>query len=303
MNLSAYAKFCLSIGYKILETPNSVWIGPRYGFFSRMPLYETTPPQEQEIESLFSQHRILGVNYAAAPGCKGKISHNYFVRDRHYNMKNLNTNCRRNVQKGLKSCQVRPMSFDELYRLGMPLNLDTLSRQGRSDPLFSNADQWRRLCRAGEESEQIEAWGAFVQDELGSYIITTRLGPVVSVLYSHSRTNLLTSHPSPALYFSMIQTLMQRPDVDAVYNGAEWLTTSKGLDRFKQGMGFIAESVVLVTQLRPLANRLLLNKGVRRTISSLGPLLLSNDFHQRIESVLDMAEASSKSLRIGIQRA
>lgn len=293
MNLSSYTKFCVSIGYKVLETSNSVWIGPRYGFFSRMPLYETTPPQAQELEFLYQQHRIIGVNYAAESGHKGKISHNYFVRDRTYNLKNLNTNCRRNVQKGLKVCQVRPMTFDELYRLGMPLNLDTLNRQGRSDPLFSNTDQWQRLCRAGEELEQIEVWGAFVQGELGSYIITTRLGPVVSVLYSHSRTSLLNSHPSPALYFSMIQTLMQRPDIEAVYNGAEWLTTSQGLDRFKQSMGFIAEPVVFVTQLRPLANRLLLNKGVRRTISSLGPMLLNNDFHQRIESVLDMAAASA----------
>lgn len=293
MILSSYTKFCVSIGYKVLETPNSVWIGPRYGFFSRMPLYEKTPPQEQELEFLYHHHRILGVNYAAESGCKGKTSHNYFVRDRTYDLKNLNMNCRRNVQKGLKSCQVRPMTFDELYRLGMPLNLDTLNRQGRSDPIFSNTDQWQRLCRAGEELEQIEAWGAFVQGELGSYIITTRLGPVVSVLYSHSRTSLLNSHASPALYFSMIQTLMQRPDIEAVYNGAEWLTTSMGLDRFKQGMGFIAEPVVFVTQLRPIANRFLLNKGVRRTISSLGPLLFNNDFHQRIESVLDMADASS----------
>ena len=292
MSLSTYAKFCLSIGYKVLETPNSVWIGPTYGFFNRMPLYETTPPQKQELELLFNQHRTLGINYAAAPGGKGKISHNYFVRDQNYNINNLSTNCRRNVQKGLNNCQIRPMSFDELHRLGMPLNLDTLGRKGRSEQLFHNPDQWKRLCRAGEELDQIEAWGAFVQDELGAYIITSRLGNVVSVLYSHSRTSLLVFHPSPALYFSLIQTMMQTPGVEAVYNGAEWLTTSKGLDRFKQGLGFIAEPVVFVLQLRPLANRLLLNRGVRSAISSLGPLLLNNEFHQRIEAVLDMAKAS-----------
>lgn len=294
MSLSGYAKFCVSIGYNVLETLNSVWIGPKYGFFNRMPLYETTPPHEKELEVLFNQHRILGINYAAALGCKGKASRNYFVRDRNYNMNNLNTNCRRNVQDGLNNCQVRRLDFDELYRLGMPLNLDTLSRQGRSDPLFSNADQWQRLCRAGEESDQIEAWGAFIQDELGSYLITSRMDNVVSVLYSHSRTSLLGSHPSPALYFSVIQTMMQAPDIEAVYIGPEWLTTSKGLDRFKQGMGFVAEPVVFVVQLRPIASRLLLNKGVRRTISSLGPLLLNNEFHQRIEAVLDRAEASSQ---------
>lgn len=293
MIYSEYAQFCLSIGYKVLETSNSVWIGPRYGFFSRMPLYETAPPQGPELEALFHQHHLVGLTYAAETGCKGKISHNYFVRDQNYSLNNLSTNCRRNVRKGLNRCQIRLMSFDELYLLGMPLNLDTLSRQRRSEQLFSNDNLWKRLCRAGKELAQIEVWGAFVQNELGSYIITSRLGPVVSVLFSHSRTDLLAAHPSPALYFTMIQQLMQRPGVEAVYNGAEWLTTSMGLDRFKQGMGFIAEPVVLVTQLRPLTNRILLSKGMRRTISSLGPLFLKQNFHKRIEAVLEMAELSS----------
>lgn len=293
MTLSGYAKFCESIGYKVYETSNSAWIGRGYGFFNRMPLYETAPPQDQELESLFSQHRIMGVNYAAEPGCKGKISHNYFVRDQNYNLSNLNMNCRQNVKKGLKNCQVRTMSFDELYRLGMPLNLDTLSRQGRSDQLFSSADQWKRLCRAGEESVQIEAWGAFVQDELGSYLITARIDNVVTVLYSHSRTSLLAFHPSPAVYFTLIQTMMHTPGIEAVYIGPEWLTTGKGLDRFKQGMGFVAEPVVFVVQLRPLISRLLLNKGVRLTFSSLAPLLLNKELHQRIEAVLDRADAAS----------
>ena len=292
MDLTGYANFCAAIGYKVLETHHSVWIGPSYGFFNRMPLYETTPPQEEELEFLFRQQRILGINYAAEPGCKGKLSHNYFVRDHNYSVKNLNRNCQRNLQKGLKHCQFRSMSFDELHRRGMPLNLDTLRRQGRGDPIFSNAERWKRLCRAGEELEQIEAWGAFVQGELGSYIITTRLGPVVSVLYSHSRTSLLASHTSPVLYFSVVQQMMHTPGVEAVYTGPEWLTTSKGLDQFKLGLGFKAEPVVFMLQLRPLAHRLLINKGVRRIISSLSPLLLNNEFHKRIEAVLDMAKLS-----------
>jgi hypothetical protein len=86
---------------------------------------------------------------------------------------------------------------------------------------------------------------------------------------------------------------MQTPGIEAMYNGAEWLTTNMGLDRFKQGMGFVTEPVVFVTQLRPLANQILLNRGVRYAISSLGPLLFNNDFHQRVEAVLDMAQASS----------
>ena len=42
------------------------------------------------------------------------------------------------MRKGLRHCQVRPMGFDELHALGMPLNLDSLARQGRDEPIFSD---------------------------------------------------------------------------------------------------------------------------------------------------------------------
>lgn len=293
MSYSAYAEFCRLIGYKVLETPHSVWIGPSHGFFNRMPLYETTSPTEEELQALFKRHRILGVNYAAEPGGKGKISHNYFIRNRNYNLKTLDKKGRWSIQKGMENCQVRPMCFDELYRLGMPLNLDSLSRQGRTDPMFTNEAQWKRLCRAGGELDQVEAWGSFVGEELGAYLISIRLGKVVSLLYSNARTNLLSYHPSPVLFFSVVQTMMQKPGLEAVYNGPEWLTSGKGLDRFKQRLGFVAEPVAFVLQLRPLASRVLRSRRVRRAISSLGPRLLNNEFHRRVEAVLDMADVSS----------
>lgn len=293
MSFSEYARFCSSIGYNVFETSNSLWIGRSYGFFCRLPLYVMTPPQKKELKDLYAKYHVLGINYATGPGGKGKISHNYFIRDRHYGLRNLNTNCRRNVQKGLNNCLVRRISFTELHRLGLPLNLDTLNRQGRSDQLLSEKDRWEGLCRTGEKLDQLEAWGAFVQGELGAYIITVRLNSIVSVLYCHSRSSLLPAHPSQALYFTLIQKQMQNPGVDAVYNGCEWLTTSSGLDQFKRGMGFIAEPVVLVMQLRPAANYFLLNSRVRHTISSLGPRLLRHELHRRIEAVLEMADLSS----------
>lgn len=160
--------------------------------------------------------------------------------------------------------------------------------------MFTREEQWKCLCRAGEKVEQVEAWGAFVGGELGAYLISIRLGKVVSLLYSHSRTSLLTFHPSPALFFTVIQNMMRSPGIESVYNGPEWLTSGRGLDRFKQRLGFVPEPVVFVLQLQPLARRVLLNKGVRRIVSALGPRLLMGEFHRKAEAVLDMAEVSSR---------
>ncbi len=289
MDYTAYAKFCRLIGYKVEETPRGVWIGPSHGFFNRVPLFETGPPTQDELRTLFRRYPTVGVNYAAEPGSRGKVSHNYFVRNPNYDLKALKSKGRWSVRKGLENCEVRTISFDELHRLGMPLNLDTLARQGRDDSIFSDPDRWASLCRAGAKTESAQAWGAFVGDQLATYIVLIRTGKVVNLLYSNSRTDLMNFHPSSALFFTVIQTMMQTPGVEAVYNGPDWLTTDRGLDRFKQRMGFETEAVVFVVQLRPVVRRVLFDWGGQRAIAALGRWLSDRDVYQQIQSVLDMA--------------
>lgn len=287
MDYTAYAEFCRLIGYRAVETTHGVWIGPSHGFFNRVPLYETTPPTRGELRSIFRRYPTLGVNYAAEPGTQGRASCNYFVRDQDYSLGTLDSKGRWSVRKGLEHCDVRQMSFDELRSVGMPLNLDSLARQGRDDPIFSDPERWMHLCLAGERVKEAQAWGAFVDGELGAFVILLHMGKVVNLLYSSTSTRLMDCHPSPALFFTVIQAMIQTPGVEAVYNGPEWLTTGDGLDRFKQRLGFQREPVVFVLELRPLAKHVLLSSGGRRMISALGRQLLDNDSYQKLRAVLD----------------
>jgi len=292
MSYAEYATFCKLMGYRVEETPHGIWIGPSHGFFNRVPLYETAPPTKDELRTLFRRHPALGVHYAAEPGSRGKVSHNYFVRDRNYDLKTLDSKGRWSVRKGLESCQVRQMSFDELHRLGMPLNLDTLARQGRGDPLFSDPGQWARLCQAGAKVDGAQVWGAFCGDELAAYVVFIRVGSVVNLMYHNSRTSLMQYHPSSAVFFTINQMMMQTPGVQAVYNGPEGLTTGEGLDRFKQRMGFTKEPVVFAVQLRTVMRCVLFDWGGRRVINALGRWLSGRDFYQSVQAVLDIAAAS-----------
>jgi hypothetical protein len=99
------------------------------------------------------------VHYSVEPGSQGKAGYVYFVCDQDYDLKNLDSKGRWSVRKGLRNCQVRPMSFDELHRLGMPLNLDTLARQRRDAPMFRNPDRWMRFCQGGEQVEGAQVRG------------------------------------------------------------------------------------------------------------------------------------------------
>jgi hypothetical protein len=293
MYYTAYAEFCRIIGYQVEETPHGVWIGPSHGFFNRVPLYEMAPPGKDELRGLFRQPSTLGVHYAAEPGSRGRTSHNYFVRRRDYDLTTLNSKGRWSVRKGLRNCRVRPMGFDELQRLGMPLNLDSLARQGRDDPTFSNPDRWALLCQAGEQVDGVHVWGAFCADELAAYIIFMRLGAVVNLIYHNSRADMMQFHPSSALFFSVTQEMMQTEGVEAVYNGSEWLTTGTGLDRFKQRMGFDKEPVVFAVKLRPILKRLLIDWGGRHIIDASDRWFSNREFYQNVRAVLDLAAAAS----------
>jgi hypothetical protein len=295
MNYTEYAKYCRLLGYRVEETPHGIWIGISHGFFNRVPLYETTPPTEEELHTLFRRYPILGVHYAAEAGSQGKASHNFFVRDRDYDLKDLHPKSRKGVRRGLENCQVRPMSFDELHRLGMPLNLDTLARQGRDDPIFSDPNRWARFCQAGEQVEGAQAWGAFVADELAAYVVLLRMGEVVDIRYQMSRTDLMKLYPNPALNFIVTQTMICTPGVEAVYSGSPWLTTSKGLDDYKRYMGFDKEPVVFVVRLRPVVKRALFNWGGRQVIAALGRWLSDMEIYRQVQAVLDTAALSSRS--------
>lgn len=294
MNYTEYAKYSGLIGYQVEQTRHGIWIGIRSGFFNRVPAYETMPPSEEELRTLFRRYPILGLSYSVGLGGQGKMGHVYFVRDRSYDFKNLHPKARTRVRRGMENCGVRPMSFDELRRLGMPLNLDTLARQRRNEPIFSNPERWTRFCRAGEQVESAQVWGAFVDDKLAAYTVIFRLGTVVNIMYQMSRTHLIDLHPNPILTFTVVQTMMRAPGIEAVYNGPEGLSTSEGLDEYKQRMGFDKEPVIFAVQLRPVVKHALFNWGGKQMIAALGRWLPDRDFYRRVQAVLDIAQSGLK---------
>ena len=131
MNLTELARFYRLIGHPVEETPHGCWDGVGYGFARRLPVYELARPTEAEVRFLFNRRHLMGLYYTLAEGQPGKPGGIYFVRNADFDIPQLDMKERRKTRRGLENCQVRRMEFDELHRLGMPLNLETLSRQNR----------------------------------------------------------------------------------------------------------------------------------------------------------------------------
>lgn len=292
MNYTELAKYFRLLGCQVEETGHGVWYGVGHGFFTRVPPYEVTLPSRDVIQTLFRRYPLIGLKYSVAQGGRGKAGGVYFVRDPDYDFKNLQSRMRSKTRRGLENCQVREVSFEELHRLGMPLNRDTLTRQQRDDSLFDRPNGWKRFCTAGEAVEGAEVWGAFVGGELAVYAVLFRLGKVVNIVHQMSRTRLMDLNVNPALNFAMTRAMMRTPGIEAVCFGPEGISSSGGLDKYKQHMGFQKEPVVFAVRLRPLVRCALLNRVSLQAIAALGRWRPQSDFYRRVQGVLDIATLS-----------
>lgn len=292
MNAAQLAHFLRLNGRRVEETPGGLWEAVGYGFVRRLPVYELRPPSVDEVRLLFKRSALVGLYYTLGPEAHGKPGGVYFVRDPDYGIQHLAEKERRKTRRGIENCQIRRMSFPELRRLGLALNQETLGRQGRSDLMFGDAECWSRFCEAGAQVEGVEAWGAFVADQLATYTILFRVGDVVNILYTMSSTTFMKYHSSPALTFTVTQTMMRTPGVLAVCFGPEGLSSTAGLDEYKQRMGYVKEAVAFAVRLRPVVRRALLSWPSRHVIGALGYWWSRSEVYRRVQSIVDIASAS-----------
>ena len=257
-----------------------------------MPHHQATPPTPDEIAGCLKRYKVLGLRYTLPAGQRGKPGAIYFARGADYDLPLLAREMRGRVERGLRQCNVRPISFDELREQGMPLNLETLARMRHADPYFSDPALWERFCQAAAQSPAAQAWGAFVDGQLAAYSFVFQLGSVAVLMYQMARTSLLPMDAGPALNFTQTRHLLRAPGVSAVSFGHEGLDATSGQGEYKQALGFEPAPVTFVVNLRPAMRLALLNPLSTVTLSLLRRALPANDLLQRVQAVLAIAAVS-----------
>jgi hypothetical protein len=138
--------------------------------------------------------------------------------------------------------------------LGNPLNHDTLSRQER-DPGAWNEQKWREYCEAADGLEGFEAWGAFSDKSLASFMVTFQMEDVFTILHHSSATEYLRFYRNNSLVYFVTQLKLSQPDVHAVSYGPQSLDAPESLDTFKFRMGFqkmpMKQAIVFNPLIRP----------------------------------------------------
>ena len=292
MNVETFCQFYERVGFHIIESPSSYWLDLRSRFYIALPLHSIINPDVEEVSELIARHRLIGAKYSSPANGIGVTGGIWMCDNKEYDLSSLKKRTRAHVRKGLKACDCHEIDFDYLCREGLALNRETMARQGRDDPLFSNEKRWRRLTAAGKAVVGAQAWGALVDGQLAAYLITFQVDDVLCILYGMCHTDMLPHRPNHALVYTLITTSMARPDVRCVSGGPASIFDLPSLDQYKISMGFKKEPAELVVVLHPWLRPMLLSRLGQRALAVARRLRPGSDSLKRAAAILDIARTS-----------
>jgi hypothetical protein len=252
-----FADFLLRMGHTIREANGLFWFNTHRGVYSSVPYHCDVDATEVDASAILRRDGLV-----ARFGCpvdQGVESFRIICDDPDYDFPILRSRTRTQVRRGLEACRVEQVDFELLRKHAIPLNADTLIRQGRKVP--SNLESyWTRYYENAARTEGAETWAAFVGDQLAAYLISFTMEDVASMLILRSSLKFLDTFPNNALVFQYLHHKMRSGEIRQVCYGYESIQADlESLDQFKTGMGFrkvpAGQRIALAGWLKPLINQ------------------------------------------------
>lgn len=272
VSLHHHLSFLERMGHTIREASGLYWFNTNRGVYCSFPYLADVDASSLDLSAVLGRDGLV-----ARFGCpldQGIESFRILCSDPDYGFPSLRSRTRTQVRRGLESCHVRQVDFSVLEKHAIPLNADTLIRQGRKVPR-DLAAYWSRYYAAAAATEGAEAWAAFAGDELAAYLISFTIEDTANLLIVRSSSKHLDLFPNNALIFEFLSTRLRSADVRQVSYGYESLQSDLGtLDQFKTGMGFqkvpVGQRIEVAPLIRPFLNRTT-SPMMLRILNSLGP--------------------------------
>lgn len=287
-----YAAFMERRGRRIFEAAGCYWYDVGQRLIMSIPYHEPMDPPADAITEVLRKNNLIGARYLTHEG-NGLAGGLYLRRHAPYDVKSVHYMSRNRVRRGLKMCTVREVEKSELVAQGLQLNLDTMTRQGRFDAEFGEAQQWARLIDACYASEGVKVVGSFAGDALASYAITITEDRCLHALHVFSSAKYIDEYfPAKALTFTLTKRA-EDPDLDSVSYGVAGLVHGAGLHEYKirYGYEFIPYGYAFV--LHPAANLALANPLAAWAVRRARERWPEQQTLERIQSVIDGARMTT----------
>lgn len=255
-------------GIEVFEEGGVYWT--RY----RGPIYATFPnniglaPEPGEMAALLRKARIFGARVPS--NGRGLSCALHVANPSEYCLEGLSRRHRGHVRHGLERCEIKPVDLDELLLEGIVLNRETLERQQRQDPEFTDVDRWARFVRSVRETSGCFVTGAYVDGRLAAYLVMCRDGAWLRLLYKMSRTADMVHDTNYALDYKAIEEASKDPSILAVENGFSSLNCDTGVDAYKKRLGYVAVPTQLSIYLHPAIAPFAANRPMIAAVRAVG---------------------------------
>jgi hypothetical protein len=295
MNIEGLREFYRLAGFRVARTSTADYLVPGKRLYHGFPIGPMPLPAPDEIAALCHHPGILGVEVINERGI-GVPSGLWAQRDRSYGMRSLQRQFRQQVEQAQATQTVKEIGFDDLFRLGLESNRETLRRQQRDDLYFSNDRRWRQLCDAGRQSPGAGVFATFAADELTAYMVYFIVGDTCYGLFSKSRTQARKTGANHLLYFTYTQTMIHRPGMAGVTAGLQTIPPLVTVDRFKRHAGYTLEPHQTAVFLRPWFRELLQSRLATTALQISTRLLGPREEISRVQAVREATRVRMSDL-------
>jgi hypothetical protein len=249
VNAEIFADWLRRQGHHVFRTESSYWFNAGPQVFQAFPYHWVIEPSSKELRELMLQKKIVALRYfAPVDVSEGTISY-HVVLSKPYSLETLNDATRRNIQRGVRNCQVEAISFERLAGEGWMLQKETIQRQGRAGSMSQS--QWKRICLTAEGLPGFEAWAAIHEGKVVSALLSNTLDDTFNILYQQSRTYDRRFRVNNGLIYIISQTVLQRRGIANIFYGLHSLDAPSSVDEFKFRMGYSAKPVRQVVVFNP----------------------------------------------------
>jgi hypothetical protein len=264
LNSQSYAEFLRALGHRVVSVGDFSWYDANRFFYLSAPPHRTYQPTAEQLRAALRTPPCLGVRFAAPLEAEGKLSYQIVCSEREYGLERLSGNTRSKVRRGLKRCEVGPVTFATIATAGRQAHEDTVARQGRDGVL--GGDRWQRFFDVCERTPDIEGWGAWHGETLAAFLVTVTFDDAVEFLLARSCNDALGAYPNNALIFRVTEEMLVRRGVREITFGLESLEPVAPLDQFKFSMGFERKPLRQRIVFRPALAKLLRQNAVRALV-------------------------------------
>jgi hypothetical protein len=259
MKPEQYAEFLRKLEFKVVRTASSFWYTRASKFFfQNIPFHRSISPDKEEMRDFFRQSGAFAARYLTAGDVRDADKSIWICNHKDFDLSYVHKHARRGVRRGLERCEIRKLEFSWLEKPGMPLIKDTLMRQNRQESSVTD-EEWNRFCSAAQSYEDVQAWAAFADGELASFIILSIIEDCAYILENYSATRFLSRYyPNNALTYAVTCEMLHERGLAAINHGLEPFEDLNSLSEFKIKMGYQRKDLVQRLEVRP-AYRLLVN--------------------------------------------